>query len=51
MCEGRELMNKRQLILLIVIILAIAVYCWILFFELPNKTVEDAAAYEQSLTS
>ncbi|WP_303968300.1 hypothetical protein [Sporosarcina ureae] len=44
-------MNKRQLILLIVIILAIAVYCWILFFELPNKTVEDVAVYVESLTS
>lgn len=44
-------MNKRQAILLIVIILAIAVYCWILFFELPNKTVEDTATYIESLTS
>ena len=48
---GRELVNKRQTILLIVIIVAIAMYCWILFFELPNKTVEDAATYIESLTS
>ncbi|WP_158233922.1 hypothetical protein [Sporosarcina sp. P34] len=44
-------MNKRQAILLIVIILAIAVYCWILFVELPNKTMEDATTYIGSLIS
>ncbi|WP_255407629.1 MULTISPECIES: hypothetical protein [Sporosarcina] len=38
-------MNKRQTILLIVILVAIAVYCWILFFELPNKTAEGATTY------
>ncbi|WP_255408203.1 hypothetical protein [Sporosarcina sp. P3] len=38
-------MNKRQAILLTVIIVAIAVYCWILFFELPNKTAEGATTY------
>ncbi|WP_157111219.1 MULTISPECIES: hypothetical protein [Sporosarcina] len=44
-------MNKRQAILLIIIILAIAVYCWILFFELPNKTVENATTYIGSFNS
>ncbi|WP_255363022.1 hypothetical protein [Sporosarcina sp. P33] len=38
-------MNKRQSILLAVIILAVIVYCWILFFELPDKTGHSAAAY------
>lgn len=32
-------MNKRQLILLILIIAAVLLYCWILFFELPDKTL------------
>lgn len=48
---GRGVMNKRQAILLIIIILAIAVYCWILFFELPNKTVESATIYIGSFIS
>ncbi|MDV6377490.1 hypothetical protein ORD22_04350 [Sporosarcina sp. GW1-11] len=33
-------MNKRQTILLIIICIAIAIYCWILFFELPDKIVQ-----------
>lgn len=32
-------MNKRQMILLILIIAAVLLYCWILFFELPDKTL------------
>lgn len=51
MSGGREVMNKRQAILLIIIIVAIAVYCWILFFELPTKTVEGATTYIESLIS
>lgn len=31
-------MNRRQAILLTIIILAVALYCWILFFEIPDKT-------------
>ncbi|WP_153730711.1 hypothetical protein [Sporosarcina obsidiansis] len=30
-------MNRRQTILLTIIIVAILLYCWILFFELPDK--------------
>ncbi|WP_158232454.1 hypothetical protein [Sporosarcina sp. P13] len=33
-------MNRRQTILLIIIGIAIAIYCWILFFELPDKTAQ-----------
>lgn len=32
-------MNKRQMILLILIIAAVLLYCWILYFELPDKTL------------
>lgn len=32
-------MNKRQMILLFLIIAAVLLYCWILFFELPDKTL------------
>lgn len=32
-------MNKRQMILLILIIAAVLLYCWILLFELPDKTL------------
>lgn len=31
-------MNRRQTVLLIIIIAAILLYCWILFIELPEKT-------------
>ncbi len=44
-------MNKRQAILLAIIVLAIAVYLWILFFELPNKTAQDAATYIELFTN
>lgn len=38
MNRGSVRMNKRQTILLVIIILAVALYCWILFFEIPDKT-------------
>lgn len=44
-------MNKRQAILLAIIVLAIAVYLWILFFELPDKTVQDATTYIELFTN
>lgn len=42
-------MNKRQAILLAIIVLAIAVYLWILFFELPDKTAQGIVASVETI--
>lgn len=38
-------MNKRQLLLFVIIIAAVLLYCWILFFEVPAKTADSAQLY------
>lgn len=44
-------MNKRQAILLVIIVLAIAVYLWILFFELPDKTAQGIASSVETMST
>lgn len=42
-------MNKRQLLLFVIIIAAVLLYCWILFFEVPAKTAENTQLYISEL--